>query len=64
LRTNGATDCASYTSFGRADPWVDYARRAGVERWDGLYFFDVDAGVDWARYLKVIDPCTARASCR
>jgi hypothetical protein len=55
---------SSYTSFGRADPWVGYARRAGVERWDGLYFFDVDAGVNWARYLKVIDPCTARGSCR
>jgi hypothetical protein len=54
---------SSFTSFGRADPWVSYAKRAGVERWSGLYYFDLDSGVDWTRYLKVLDPCVAQGSC-
>ena len=48
---------------GRADPWVTVAKRAGVQPWDGLYYFDVDSGVDWSRYLEVLDPCVARGSC-
>jgi hypothetical protein len=54
---------STYTSFGKPNPWVEFARRAGVERSDGLYYFDVDSGVDWARHLKVVDPCEARGSC-
>lgn len=54
---------STFTSFGRADPWVTFAGRAGVERWDGLYYFDLDSGVDWSRYLEVLDPCVAKGSC-
>lgn len=54
---------SSFTSYGKPDPWVLYANQVGIERWDGLFYFDVDGGVDWARHLKVVDPCTARGSC-
>lgn len=58
-----AVSGSTYTSFGRTDPWVTFAQQARIERWDGAYFFDVDGGVDWARYLKVVDPCVARGPC-
>ncbi len=58
-----AVSGSTYTSFGWKDPWVTFAQRAGVERWDGLYYFDVDSGVDWTRYLEVVDPCVAQRTC-
>jgi hypothetical protein len=54
---------SSYTSFGDPDPLVGYVRRLGLRRWSGEYYLDVDSGVEWARYLRVLDPCLARASC-
>jgi hypothetical protein len=50
----------SYTSFGRQDPLVAFARRAGVEEHDGVYYFRIDGGVDWERHLRVIHPSVAR----
>lgn len=55
---------ASYTSFGVRDPWRTVAERAGVRRDREGYFLDVDSGVDWARYLKVLDPCVSRGDCK
>ncbi|MBA2629447.1 MAG: hypothetical protein H0U84_00295 [Thermoleophilaceae bacterium] len=54
---------SSYTSFGRTDPWVDVARSAGLERWRGSFYFDMDSGVDWRRHLKVVHPCVANRTC-
>jgi hypothetical protein len=53
---------STYTSFGVEDPMVALARRAGIRpNGDGLYVFDMEHGVDWRRYLRVIDPSVARA---
>jgi hypothetical protein len=46
----------TYTSFGRSDPLVDYARAVGIHDKGGRYVFDVPSGVDWARYLRVLAP--------
>jgi hypothetical protein len=55
---------SSYTSFGRVDPMVAFARRAGIPRSsDGTYYFDWTSGVDWRRDLRVVDPCVAERSC-
>jgi hypothetical protein len=54
---------SSFTSFGRADPLVAFARRSGWRSGGGRYSGNVRDGVDWARYLRVIDPCVARRSC-
>ncbi len=51
----------TYTSFGRDDPMVAFARKAGIERKDdGVYYFKIDGGVDWERHLRVIHPSVAR----
>jgi hypothetical protein len=54
---------SSYTSFGLVDPMVKYAQGLRLERWQGAYYLDVDSGVDWARHLRVVDPCVSRGSC-
>jgi hypothetical protein len=55
----------TYTSFGHEDRWVSLAKRLRVpfNADDGLWFFNLQDGVDWARYLRVLDPCEARGSC-
>ncbi len=48
---------SSYTSFGREDPMVEFARQAGLPRRDdGVYVMDLASGVDWARKLRVLKP--------
>lgn len=54
---------STYTSYGKADPWVKVARGFGVGIWNGAYYLDVDGGVDWGGHLKVVDPCLAQGSC-
>jgi hypothetical protein len=54
---------STYTSFGRPDPMVAFARRAGVPRSSGTYYFDWGSGVDWRRHLQVVDPCVAERTC-
>jgi hypothetical protein len=54
---------STYTSYGRPDPWVRAARGIGVGIWNGAYYLDVDGGVDWGGYVKVVDPCVAQGSC-
>jgi hypothetical protein len=52
-------------SFGLGDRWTDLARSVGASYWppDRRYVIDIRDGVDWARYLRVIDPCVARRTC-
>jgi hypothetical protein len=54
-----------YTSLGYEDRWVALARRLGVPyyRPHHLFVFDLRSGVDWPRYLRVIDPCVSRGTC-
>lgn len=48
---------SSYTSFGRPDPMVEFARQAGVPPNDeGVHVMDLASGVDWARHLRVLTP--------
>jgi hypothetical protein len=53
------------TSFGLPDRWVQLARAVDAPFWapDRRYAIHIRDGVDWARYLRVIDPCVAQRSC-
>ena len=56
---------SSFTSFGVADPMVDFARRQpdGVFHDNGTWTFDMASDVDWAGRLRVVDPCVAAGKC-
>jgi hypothetical protein len=54
---------SSFTSFGRIDPLVVFARKNGWRHSDGRYSGHLADGVDWGRYLRVIDPCVTRRNC-
>ena len=53
------------TSFGLEDRWVKIAKSVGAPYWkpDRRYAIHVREGVDWTRYLRVIDPCVAKRTC-
>ena len=52
---------STYTSFGKVDPMVTFARQAGIPRSsDGKYYFDWGSGIDWRQHLKVVAPCEAQ----
>jgi hypothetical protein len=53
------------TSFGLEDRWVSLARAVGAPYWppDHRFAIDIRDGVDWARYLRVIDPCVTARTC-
>ncbi len=53
----------SFTSFGMEDPWDRLGAQVGAPAWKGGYVFDVNSGVDWSRYLKVVDPCVSQRTC-
>lgn len=54
---------STYTSFGREDALVAFARDQGVPSHRGKYVFNMRDGVDWGRYLRVIDPCSTQGTC-
>lgn len=54
---------STYTSFGVEDEMVKFARENNVPTYNGNYVFNVRDGVDWARYLRVVDPCVAARTC-
>ena len=53
---------SSYTSFGKADPWVAVARDAGIKPWHNpetgkdQYTFDLTTGIDWSHRLRMLAP--------
>lgn len=57
-----------YTSFGRPDPWVQWARSLGVQPEDfnsnghSEYWFDMASDVPWKR-LRIVSECAASGSC-
>jgi hypothetical protein len=54
---------STYTSFGKVDPMVTFARHAGIPRSsDGKYYFDWSSGVDWRHHLRVVEPSEAQRS--
>lgn len=54
---------ASYTSFGDEDPLVSFARSQNVPTYNGRHVFNMADGVDWQRYLRVVDPCVTNHTC-
>ncbi len=54
---------AQYRAMGQPGHYAALGKKWGVGTYDGAYLFDIDTGVDWARYLKVVDPCVAQGSC-
>jgi hypothetical protein len=54
---------STYTSFGKTDGLVDFAKDAGVPSYNGKYVLNVRDGVDYAKYLRVVDPCTTQGTC-
>jgi hypothetical protein len=53
----------TYTSFGTPDPLVGFAAANGWAADAGDYVGDLRSGVDWARYLRVIDSCVSQRTC-
>jgi hypothetical protein len=49
---------STYTSFGAVDPLVTYAKGVGLSTYNGMYVFNLAAGVDWAKYLRILPPPT------
>jgi hypothetical protein len=62
IKQEGGT---TYTSFGVTDKWVTLAQQVGAPYYapDNTYVFNLRDGVDWTRYLRVIDPCVAQRTC-
>ena len=53
----------TYTSFGYEDPLVTFAKANGWAPYNGRYVANLRDGVDWARYLRVLDPCVSQGTC-
>ena len=54
---------STYTSFGYEDELVKFARANGWSAYNGRYSGNLRDGVDWARYLRVLDPCVSQGTC-
>jgi hypothetical protein len=60
---------SDYTSFGLLDPFVTFAATHDVPSYFDfsigrrVYTFNLGSGVDWSRYLRVIDPCVTERTC-
>jgi hypothetical protein len=54
---------STYTSFGRPDPLVAFAKANGWTTHGGKWVGSLRDAVDWARHLRVIHPCVSRRTC-
>jgi hypothetical protein len=54
-----------YTSFGQPDKWVTLAQQWNVPYYppDQDWVFNLRDGVDWARYLRIVQPCVSAGTC-
>ncbi len=52
-----------YRSMGLPGRYAELGKKWGVGTYNGAYVFDIASGVEWARYLKVVEPCVAQQSC-
>ena len=53
----------TYTSFGYEDALTTFAKANGWSTYNGRYVANLRDGVDWARYLRVVDPCVSQGTC-
>jgi hypothetical protein len=63
IKQEGGT---TYTSFGYPDLWQSTSEAletVSFFRPDNTYVLNLRDGVDWARHLRVIDPCVAEGTC-
>lgn len=54
---------STYTSFGYEDRLVSFAKAVRAPLYNGRYVFNLRDGVDYARRLRVIDPCVSQRTC-
>jgi hypothetical protein len=55
---------STYTSLSFPDKLLRFAKANGwTSEGDGIYSADVESGVDWHKYLKLLDPCVAQDNC-
>ena len=54
---------STFTSFGFPDLLVQFAQDNGWVPYDTHWVGNLRDGVDWARYLRVIDPCVSLGTC-
>ena len=54
---------AGYTSFGKADPWAQFAARVTSARSAEGYSLNFGDAVDWRRHLHIVDPCVSHGGC-
>ena len=55
---------STYTSFGREDQMVTFAKTVPSLRvFEGRYIFELAPDVDWRQYLRVLHPCVAQGRC-
>ncbi len=52
-----------YRSLGLPGLYAELGKEWGVGTYNGAYVFDIASGVNWARYLKVVEPCVAKGGC-
>ena len=53
-----------YTSLGQPDKWVAVAKKFGLTlSSSGAYAFNLRDGVDYGKYLRVVDPCVSARTC-
>ncbi len=52
-----------YRALGRSGRYAALGKKWGVGTYGGAYLFDIDSGVDWGRYLRVVDPCVSQRNC-
>jgi hypothetical protein len=53
----------SYTSFGRPDPLVAWAKSQGWSQWNGAYTGHWSLPATVLSRFKVLDPCVAQGTC-
>jgi Concanavalin A-like lectin/glucanases superfamily len=54
---------STFTSFGFPDPLVQFAQDNGWIAYGDVWVGNLRDDVDWARYLRVIDPCVSLGTC-
>ena len=58
---------ASWTSFGRTDPWRKLGNKLDVPTWSEggrtFHAFDLRSTIDWRSRMEIVDPCVAQGTC-
>ena len=54
---------STFTSFGHPDPLVEFAQANGWTPYEGMWIGNLRDDIDWARHLRVVDPCVTNRTC-